>query len=584
MIRRPVIAKFDGSLNRGWWRRSARRSAVCASLVMALWVLALVVPGGAGASPVLTAPADGGLIPAVTQVFTWTDDYSQGSLDHWYLEISSSSSVDYYPWGYFSGDLKYSSGHLTSSSVDLNALGRALPPGVYYWHVLGYYGPFGSLGTAWSPVRSFTVQSSGAVAPTIATSPASISFTIEEGDPTIYEQTLDISNSGGGTMNFSALVPAPVPPWLAISPGTNTGTVYSLPVSVYVGTLSQGEYTGKVRVQDNGSAPAITNSPVDVPVYLKVVAAGSLPAAEEVPVAGATRYETAIEASKRAYPHGATTVILATGTNWPDALGGAALAGVVHGPLLLTAPTALPTDVLAEIERLGATDAYILGGLGAVSQVVENELAAHLTGSVTRLAGATRYETAGKVADEVISLMGESFAGDAFIATGANFPDALGASPIAAAGRAPILLAPPNGTPYLPDEVDYAIILGGTGAVTSVTEGAVEALLGATNVDRVGGSDRYETAAKVADFGVDIGMQWEGVGLATGVAFPDALSGGAMLGSFESVILLTRPDILSAAAEQRLTANKAQIDTVHFIGGIGAVSQAVRDTVMQTLQ
>jgi hypothetical protein len=79
-------------------------------------------------------------------------------------------------------------------------------------------------------------------------------------------------------------------------------------------------------------------------------------------------------------------------------------------------------------------------------------------------------------------------------------------------------------------------------------------------------------------------MQWEGVGLATGVAFPDALSGGAMLGSFESVILLTRPDILSAAAEQRLTANKAQIDTVHFIGGIGAVSQAVRDTVMQTLQ
>jgi len=304
-------------------------------------------------------------------------------------------------------------------------------------------------------------------------------------------------------------------------------------------------------------------------------------------VAGATRYTTAIEASKRAYPNGASTVVIATGGNWPDALGGAALAGVVEGPLLLTTTNALPDAVLAEVARLKATDAFILGGTGAVSTAVENTLNANLSGDVTRLAGANRYGTANAVADEVIELSEETadgFGGDAFIATGANFPDALGASPLAASSGTPILLAPTGGTPYLPDAVDSAVILGGTGAVTSATEAAVKTELGAASVTRVGGTDRYDTAALVAEHGVASGMRWDGVGIATGAAFPDALSGGAMLGSFDSVLLLTRPTSLVPVAEQRLAANKASIDTVFFIGGTGAVSQAVRDKVAQVLQ
>jgi|GEM_PF-2234734 len=309
--------------------------------------------------------------------------------------------------------------------------------------------------------------------------------------------------------------------------------------------------------------------------------------ASVVSVAGATRYDTAIEASKRAYPDGASTVVIATGANWPDALGGAALAGQVDGPLLLTTPGALPSAVLSEIGRLKATDAYILGGIGAVSAAVQAELETRLSGDVTRLAGADRYGTANKVADEVIGLAEQDvggFSGKAYVATGANFPDALGASPLAASAGTPILLAAPDAMPYLPDAVDAAVLLGGTGAVTAKTENGVETALGAGAVTRVGGADRYETAAKVADFGVTSGMHWDGVGVATGAAFPDALSGGAMLGSFDSVLLLTRPDSLVPVAEQRLAANKDVITTVHFIGGTGAVSQGVRDRVAQVLQ
>jgi Tol biopolymer transport system component len=79
-------------------------------------------------------------------------------------------------------------------------------------------------------------------------------------------------------------------------------------------------------------------------------------------VAGPDRYATAVEASKVGYPSGAASVVIATGENWPDALGGSALAGAVDGPLLLTRATTIPDVTRAEIVRLKAKTAYVLGG------------------------------------------------------------------------------------------------------------------------------------------------------------------------------------------------------------------------------
>lgn len=45
-----------------------------------------------------------------------------------------------------------------------------------------------------------------------------------------------------------------------------------------------------------------------------------------------------------------------------------------------------------------------------------------------------------------------------------------------------------------------------------------------------GGADRYETAARIAEVDVEAGMTWDGVGVATGADFPDALSGGGCSG------------------------------------------------------
>ena len=95
---------------------------------------------------------------------------------------------------------------------------------------------------------------------------------------------------------------------------------------------------------------------------------------------------------------------------------------------------------------------------------------------------------------------------------------------------------------------------------------------------------RTELAAKMADYSAANGLRWDGVGIATGTSFPDALSGGVMLGSKGSVMLLTSPTSLSAAAESRLVANGSGIATVHFIGGAGAVSKSVRTRVANVLQ
>ena len=301
-------------------------------------------------------------------------------------------------------------------------------------------------------------------------------------------------------------------------------------------------------------------------------------------VAGSTRYETAIEASRRGFANGADAVVVATGANWPDALGGAALAGVLEGPQLLTPPGGLSEAVADEIERLGAGEAYLLGGTAAVSETVEGALGELLgAANVHRVAGDDRVATADAVAEIVIDHQGDDFTGDAFVATSRNFPDALAASPLAAASGMPILLASPDTVPDLPDAVSDAVILGGTGAVSTGTQDGLEAALGADAVERLGGANRYATAALVADHAAGAGLAWDYVGVATGEDFPDALAGGAMLASFGSVLLLAQGEALPPEAVQHLADHSNTIRTVHVLGGQSALGADVRSAILDAL-
>jgi putative cell wall-binding protein len=316
-----------------------------------------------------------------------------------------------------------------------------------------------------------------------------------------------------------------------------------------------------------------------------------------IPIAGDNRFDTAVAASTRAYPDGLAldgkrTVVIATGMNWPDALGGTSLAGALDGPVLLVNPTSVPEKVMTEITRLKATKAIILGGTGAVSTGVEQALKTKLgsgAGIVRRIDGANRYETADKIAKEVITARGKDYDGYAFVATGGNFPDALAAAPLAAAKGWPLYLADPTAglsaaSKTAMDGVSDVVILGGTGAVSAPTKAYLDGRFPG-KVTRLDGDNRYQTAAKIAKYAVDThGHVWNFVGITTGENFPDALAGGIVQGKAGSVMLLTTPTVLQADTKNTLVANKSGITTVTFYGGTNAVSASVRTAVSNAIK
>jgi putative cell wall-binding protein len=326
-------------------------------------------------------------------------------------------------------------------------------------------------------------------------------------------------------------------------------------------------------------------------------AGGGVPGCTFDSVEGAGRLDTAVQACQRAFPTSgsADTIVLATGYNWPDALGGASLAGAYGGPLLLTRPNVLSSQVLDEARRLNIGRVVILGSGAAVSTAVENSLkAATVNGHklvVTRVGGAGRYDTAARIASatvDVLASKGRSFDHTAFFATGGNFPDALAASPIAMSKCWPILLVRPDSPGTFTEGVIAKLgitsgyLLGSDRAVTSVVANRLKTVLHATPT-RLSGATRYDTGIAIARFGVTQGHHWDGVAIAVGTNFPDALAGGVMQGKLNSVVLLTPGTSLNAAVGAELGAHKGTIATVRYLGSTSALSQSVRNAVAAAL-
>lgn len=101
--------------------------------------------------------------------------------------------------------------------------------------------------------------------PAIHVNPASLNFTVQElaGSPT--NKPLSITNSGGGTLNWTASDDAT---WLSLTSqsGTAPSTVVAL---ANVSGLAAGTYNGTITITASGA----TNSPLHVPVTLTVTPA-----------------------------------------------------------------------------------------------------------------------------------------------------------------------------------------------------------------------------------------------------------------------------------------------------------------------
>lgn len=122
------------------------------------------------------------------------------------------------------------------------------------------------------------------------------------------------------------------------------------------------------------------------------------------------------------------TIFLATGRNFPDALAAGAAAAATNGAVLLTDDALMPVVTAALLDGV-TTDIVTVGGAAA---------AAAATRATLDLVGADRYETAALVAARFLP-----DATSVGVASGANFPDALGGGVDIARLGGPLLLTDP---------------------------------------------------------------------------------------------------------------------------------------------
>lgn len=306
-------------------------------------------------------------------------------------------------------------------------------------------------------------------------------------------------------------------------------------------------------------------------------------------VSGVNRYETAVAAVGLSFPTTTTVsvpaVVLASGATWPDALGGAALAGAYKGPLLLTDPTSLPSAARASIVRLKPKKVFVLGGEAAVSSAVESAIES-MGVSVTRVNGENRYSVSSAIARAAVAQarLDKRVVDTAYLSTGLNFPDALAASPVSAKTRRPILLTekdsltPSTRAVLLELKIKKVVILGGTASVAPTVEAQLKAA--GISVSRIEGATRYNTAINVAHHGVGlgVGMTWKSLGLASGESFADALSGGVAQGQSGtgSLVLLTPGNALNRDVSRELEEHKDAIGLLRIFGGSSVVQQPTR--------
>ena len=181
---------------------------------------------------------------------------------------------------------------------------------------------------------------------------------------------------------------------------------------------------------------------------------------------GADRFATAVAIGDAVEQEvGASTVYLATGMGFADALAGGAL---TDGPILLVTADSVPAVTLAALQAWQPDRVVAFGGPVAISQAVLDQVAAATGANVDRIWGPTRYATAAAVAGWF-----PAPAEMVLVATGENYPDALAASGVAAALDVPMLLVqrdaiPPEVTAELTRLRPSAIgVLGGPVAISA---------------------------------------------------------------------------------------------------------------------
>jgi putative cell wall-binding protein/pectate lyase len=329
-----------------------------------------------------------------------------------------------------------------------------------------------------------------------------------------------------------------------------------------------------------------------------------VPQGRVVRVADATRFSTAVAIARAGWGGGSgsdwagtTHVVIASGDDRAaaDPLTASGLCWAHDAPLLLVSAEFTPNEVKRVIDEMAddnpGTDitVHIVGGSRSVPEARYTEIAAHVGADRLRKdrlrSTGDRYDLAYTIAQRVRQANGGVAPDMVLVANGADpdkFFDALALSPITSANGYPIVLVGydtvPSQTRRGIDEFSPSRVIVGGGPAT--VSNAVRSSLGA---ERWYGISRYSTATRIAENAVVAGWL-DPVYAGVAAKLPDALAGGAMVGSMRGVLLVTEGGSLTNVTGSWLDAHGDTIDTCYVFGGYRSVEPQVLGQIEDRLR
>ncbi|WP_343918527.1 ExeM/NucH family extracellular endonuclease, partial [Agrococcus citreus] len=281
--------------------------------------------------------------------------------------------------------------------------------------------------------------------------------------------------------------------------------------------------------------------------------------------AGDDRYETNVEASEALFGPG-TDVLIASGQVFADALSAGPAAARADASLLLTPTDGLMPVTIAELQRLQPGSVTIVGGTPSVSSATAAQITEVVpNATVSRIAGADRYQTAALIAERYFGT-----ADQVLLASGEQFADAVSASGVASAiGDVPVLLTPRARTSeHTVDALEAlgaqtATVLGANATVTDATVRAYRAE--GFTVPRVAGADRYATNALLVERFMGQ-SEIQAIAVASGTNFPDALSASMVAGVHSAPVVLAASTCVTLDVEELIA--MIAPTAVYNVGGL----------------
>lgn len=201
----------------------------------------------------------------------------------------------------------------------------------------------------------------------------------------------------------------------------------------------------------------------------------------------------------------------------------------------------------------------------------------------SRIAGKDRIDTAIEISKKYYNK-----SDSVLVVRSDLFPDSMTSSTLAKLKDAPILLNPSKELDKrVSDEIKRLgakeiIVVGGKASISDQVINSLSAFDADKNVERISGTDRYETSEKVARKVMTIAKNSGKAVVASGEDFPDALTAGAFASREGYPILLVRKNDIPNQIKRALT--DLGIKETYIAGGYKMVSKSVESNIPKAIE